>query len=95
MFFKVFTEEDILGQAVAFFLAGFETSSSALQFALYELSHNQNIQIKAREEIETVLNQHNGEISYESLQEMKYLDWIFKGTVSSLTTVTISSKIYK
>jgi cytochrome P450 family 6 len=70
-----------VAQATQFFLAGFETSSSAITFALYELAVNQDIQRKLRKEIVNVLSRFNGIISYESLKEMEYLDMCVKETL--------------
>lgn len=61
------------------FFAGFETSSTAMTFALYELAINQEIQDKAREEILTVIKAHDGKITYDALGEMHYLHMIFNG----------------
>jgi cytochrome P450 len=62
-----------------FFLAGFETSSTVLSFTLMELAANPDVQRKAQLEIDEALGQNNGEITYESLRNMKYLDWILQG----------------
>jgi cytochrome P450 family 6 len=68
-----------VAQATQFFLAGFETTSSTISFALYELAINQDIQRKLRKEIRNVLSKFDEEISYESLKEMEYLDMCVKG----------------
>jgi cytochrome P450 family 6 len=74
------TETDILAQAMVFFFAGFETSSSAMTFALFELSRRPELQRMARSNMEEVLQRHDNQVTYEALQEMTYLDWILKGT---------------
>lgn len=61
------------------FFAGYETSSTAMTFALYELAINQEIQDKVREEILTVMRAHDGIITYEGLSEMHYLHMVFNG----------------
>ncbi|XP_065339707.1 cytochrome P450 9e2-like [Cloeon dipterum] len=68
------TDDDIVAQAVIFFVGGFETSSSSLTFALMELARHPEVQQKARNNIKEVLHRHGGEMSYQALQEMTYLD---------------------
>ncbi|XP_023709398.1 probable cytochrome P450 6a14 isoform X4 [Cryptotermes secundus] len=68
-------------QAFAFFLAGFETSSTTMTFCLYELSVNPDIQERLRTEIDTVLEKHDGKISYEAVQEMSFLDKVVSETL--------------
>jgi len=62
-----------------FFSAGFETSATTMSFCLYELALNPDIQDRLRNEIDTVLKKHGGSVTYESIQEMKYLDKIVSG----------------
>ncbi|KAF2879303.1 hypothetical protein ILUMI_26858 [Ignelater luminosus] len=68
-----FEGDRVVAQAVMFYAAGFETTSGAMSFALYELCLQPTIQNKVREEIRSVLSQH-GSITYEALQELKYMD---------------------
>lgn len=58
---------------------GFETSATTMHFALYELSVNPDIQDKVRKEINTVLENHHGELTYEALMEMTYLRQVLDG----------------
>jgi cytochrome P450 family 6 len=53
---------------------GFETSSSTMSLCLFELSRNPEVKKKVHEEIDSVLAAHDGEISYDSINDMKYLD---------------------
>lgn len=50
-----------------------------MQFALYELALNQDIQNNLREEIRRVLSKHKGEWTYEAVQEMEYLGRVIDG----------------
>lgn len=73
------TIEEIAAQCFVFFVAGFETSSTTMTFALYELARHKDIQTNVRKEIETVLAKYDGQITYEAIQSMKYLDQVIKG----------------
>jgi cytochrome P450 family 6 len=69
----------IAAQAFVFFIAGFETSSATMTFCLYEMAMQPDIQKRVRAEINTVLEKHDGNITYESISEMEYLDKVVSG----------------
>lgn len=72
---------ELAAQAFVFFAAGFETSSTTMQMALFELSYRPELQTKLRNEISEVLARHNGEMSYDAIQEMTYLDQVMNGEI--------------
>ncbi|CAH1369189.1 unnamed protein product [Tenebrio molitor] len=75
---KQFTDEDVVvAQAVTFFVAGSETTSSTMGFALYEIAHHPDIQRRLRTEIGNAAQQHEG-INFDSVREMPYLDMCVK-----------------
>lgn len=51
-----------------------------MTFTLHELSLNQEIQEKARKNVQEVLERHAGEITYDSLNEMVYLEQCINGS---------------
>ncbi|KAJ8968521.1 hypothetical protein NQ317_001715 [Molorchus minor] len=70
---EILTMGELSAQCLAYFMAGYETSSSALTFTLFELARNPDIQKRVRKELETVLAAHNHEITYEVvLTDLKY-----------------------
>ncbi|CAG9827673.1 unnamed protein product [Diabrotica balteata] len=71
---KDITNLDITAQALIFYLAGFETMASSMCFVGYELAANPDYQKRLRGEIMEHLNQCKGELTYESLLKMKYMD---------------------
>lgn len=73
------TFNELAAQCFVFFVAGYETSSSTMAFALFELSRHQDIQDKLRNEIKTVLAKHKGELTYEAVKEMTYMSQVVDG----------------
>lgn len=66
-------------QAMSFFTAGNETSSSIIAYTIYELALHMDIQNRLKNEIRTSIDSHKNEFTYESIQEMKYLDMVLSG----------------
>ncbi|GLV36767.1 Cytochrome P450 6a2 [Carabus blaptoides fortunei] len=73
------TVNQIAAQCYTFFLAGFETSSTTMTFALYELSKQPEVQDKLRQDIIETLRKHDGEYSYDAIMAMNYLDKVING----------------
>ncbi|XP_018569725.1 cytochrome P450 6a2-like isoform X2 [Anoplophora glabripennis] len=71
-----FTMDQLVSQVFLFFVAGFDTSSSTMNFALYELCKHQDVQDRVREEVNEVLERHGGQFTYESIGELKYLQQV-------------------
>ncbi|KAJ6635343.1 putative cytochrome P450 6a14 [Pseudolycoriella hygida] len=75
------TLNELAANCFVFFFAGFETSSSLSTFVLYALSINNEIQEQLRNEITNVLANHGGKLTYEGMQEMKYLQMVIDETL--------------
>lgn len=79
LLFIEITDMLLTAQAFVFFVAGFETSSTTMSNAMYELALNPDIQNKLREEVRLTYKQNNGKLNYDCIKDMKYLDKVFKG----------------
>ncbi|XP_050667079.1 cytochrome P450 6B4-like isoform X1 [Leptidea sinapis] len=77
---KEITDELLYAQCVAFFSAGFETSSSTLSHTLYELAKNPEAQEKAIAEVDDYFTK-NERLTYECVQETPYLSACFNETM--------------
>lgn len=80
--FSVFTEECIAAQCFVFLTAGSESTSSTISFCLYSVAANPHVQKWLQMEIDTVLAKYNGELNYEALKEMVYLEQVVNGEYS-------------
>ncbi|XP_055326850.1 uncharacterized protein LOC129580438 [Sitodiplosis mosellana] len=75
-------DNELIAQCFLFFIAGFDTSSSALTFCAYELVANPDIQQKLYEEIDEVNEQLEGRrVTYDVLQKMIYMDQVVSETL--------------
>ncbi|CAO1431218.1 unnamed protein product [Diamesa hyperborea] len=67
------TFNQIAAQAFVFFLAGFETTSTAMTYCMYELSLNEELQEKARQSVKDAIVKH-GSLNYEAVAELRFLE---------------------
>ncbi|XP_011170634.2 probable cytochrome P450 6a17 [Solenopsis invicta] len=77
-------------QSFAFFIAGFKTSAATASFALY-LAQNEDIQDKLWEEIDEVLIKY-GDLTYDALNDMKYLQKVIDESMRKYSSVPILSR---
>ncbi|KYN29648.1 Cytochrome P450 9e2 [Trachymyrmex cornetzi] len=66
--------DDMTAQAFIFFLGGFETSSTAISFVAHEIAANPDVQTKLQQEVDNILKESNGEVSYEAINRLEYLN---------------------
>ncbi|XP_032682971.1 cytochrome P450 9e2-like [Odontomachus brunneus] len=66
--------EEMVAQAFVFFFAGFETTSTAITFLTYEIAMNPDVQARLQQDIDKVLEETNGQVTYEAINQLQYLD---------------------
>lgn len=76
-----FGGDDLVAQASVFFTGGFETSSTVMSFALYEMALQPDIQKKLRQEILEALEKNDGKVSYDMVQNLPYMDMVVSETL--------------
>lgn len=76
-------EELLVANAMVFFLAGFDTSSTAMTSCLFYLAQNQNIQDTLIEEIDSFVEAAGScfNLDYNDIQKMTYLDMVVHETL--------------
>ncbi|KAK7863018.1 hypothetical protein R5R35_010766 [Gryllus longicercus] len=68
------TDQDMTSQAVIFFFAGFETVSTAMSYCAYALARHPEVQQRLQREVDETFEKNGGKLTYEAVQEAKYLD---------------------
>lgn len=91
---REWTDVEIVAQCFLFFFAGFESSATLMSFAAHELMENPDVQQKLYEEIEEVILNLNGKpLSYEALQNMKYMDMITSEVLRKWPAAIVTDRV--
>uniref|UniRef100_A0A182MT54 Cytochrome P450 n=1 Tax=Anopheles culicifacies TaxID=139723 RepID=A0A182MT54_9DIPT len=92
------TMNELAAQVFIFFVAGFETSSTVMNFCLYELAKNADIQERLREEINHAIEINGGELTYEVVMGQEYLGQVVNETLRKYppleTTLRVTAQDY-
>ncbi|XP_015114644.1 cytochrome P450 6k1-like [Diachasma alloeum] len=88
-----FAGDNIVAQAAIFFVGGFETSSTAISFSLYELALQPEMQNRLRREITDAIEENGGRITYELIMGLPYLDMVVSETLRKYPTLPILDRI--
>ncbi|XP_011865449.1 PREDICTED: uncharacterized protein LOC105560707 [Vollenhovia emeryi] len=73
--------DDMTAQAFVFFFGGFDTTSTAMCFAAHEIAANPEVQTRLQQEIDKVLEESKGDVSYEAINQLEYLDAVISETL--------------
>lgn len=68
-------------QVYSMLFAGSETSAATVMFTLWQLALNPEVQDKLRAELLEAREKDGGNLSYETMHELRYLDMVFKETL--------------
>ncbi|XP_066602048.1 uncharacterized protein [Prorops nasuta] len=90
---KQLTLEDMTAQAMIFFFGGFDTTSTLMCFASYEIAVNPEVQEKLLEEIDKVLEETNGEPTYESINNMEYLGAVLDEALRMYPALVLNDRV--
>lgn len=80
------TDGDILDNSVLFFLAGYETTSTALAFTTHFLLHYPEVQDKIRKEVQELVDA-EGSLDYNAVSKLQYLDQVLQESLRLLPPI--------
>ncbi|KAI8923268.1 cytochrome P450 [Entophlyctis helioformis] len=75
------SEDEIIGETLAMFMAGHETTANSMTFIIMSLCQNPDVMAKVVDDIDRIYTQIGGNLTTENLFEFKYLDWVIKETM--------------
>ncbi|KAJ9573559.1 hypothetical protein L9F63_009044, partial [Diploptera punctata] len=70
------SEEDIIANALIFYFAGFDTTSTLLCLVSYEMARHPDLQSRLAEEIDNASKKNEGTFTYEIVKNLKYLEMV-------------------
>ncbi|XP_075145793.1 cytochrome P450 6g1-like [Haematobia irritans] len=84
--------DSLTGLTWSFMFAGFDTSASSMSYALFELAKNPKIQERLRKEIRDANYRNGGELSYETLNKLEYLDMVVYEAIRMYPAIAITER---
>ncbi|XP_047995350.1 cytochrome P450 9e2-like isoform X2 [Leguminivora glycinivorella] len=69
-----FSDDDLVAQAVLFYIAGYDTTANLLNYFLLEMAANPTIQEKLQSELDQLPGSHEDKEAYDSVQGLEYLE---------------------
>ena len=73
-------------------MAGTETSASTITFTLFELARNQDLMTKLQNEIDEALKKNDGQLTYDLINELPFLDLCVKETTRKYPALAILNR---
>uniref|UniRef100_A0A0K8TUI8 unspecific monooxygenase n=1 Tax=Epiphyas postvittana TaxID=65032 RepID=A0A0K8TUI8_EPIPO len=89
----VWSDVDLVAQAVIFLFAGYDTVSATMSFLLHELAVNPECQEKLVQEIRENEEINNGKFDYNSVQRMTYLDMVVSEVLRKWPGVAVVDRL--
>ena len=78
---KKLTDDEIVANCMVFLLATYKTTNGTLGLTCYYLATNPNIQERLQREVDQSWTDELEQPTYESVQEMTYMDMVISGTL--------------
>lgn len=86
-----FSREELIDQLGVFFLAGHETSASALTWAFYLLATHPDVMARVRAEVDAVVG--DGPVGFEDIKKLTYVRNVFRETLRLYPPITFLPRV--
>nr|XP_053633245.1 probable cytochrome P450 49a1 isoform X1 [Cherax quadricarinatus] len=87
------SRKDVVTLILDMLFAGVDTTSHSLSFALYLLARHPEVQTRLQEEVDTVLGDHKGPLTYQHLAKFHYLKAVVKESMRVIPSVMAFARI--
>ena len=85
-------KEAVTAHALSLYFDGFETSSVTLSFIGYHLATHEDVQDRLRGEVQSTIAKHGGQLTFEALKEMKYMDQVINESQRRISSLGVMRK---
>ncbi|XP_052740073.1 probable cytochrome P450 9f2 [Bicyclus anynana] len=89
---RQWTQTELSGQVFIFFVAGYESSATALVMCVHELALNPDVQEKLYQEVRQ-FKEERGELTYDNISTLKYLDCVLNETQRKWAAALIMDRV--
>lgn len=79
LFAAILDDKLMTANVFVFFVAGFETTASTMAYCLLELAANLDVQERMRQEIVDAITKHDGNLTYDVVKNLQYMDQVISG----------------
>ncbi|GAB0100086.1 Cytochrome P450 [Sergentomyia squamirostris] len=90
---KMMSVEQCAAQVFLFYIAGSESSAMTICFCLHELCHQRSLLLEAQHEVDAMLQRHNGNVTYDNILELNFLDKCINETIRKYPALPILNRI--
>ncbi|XP_076303805.1 cytochrome P450 9e2-like [Lasioglossum baleicum] len=86
-------EEAIVAHTLSLFIDGFESSRLTLAYVAYQLAVHPDVQEKLRYEIKSIIAKNNGELTFECLKDLKYMEQVISESQRHHSALVFMKKV--
>nr|BBE49546.1 cytochrome P450 monooxygenase [Adoxophyes honmai] len=90
---RVWSENQIVAQAITFLSAGFDTVSTAMSFLLYELAVYPDVQDRLFQEVKEHAEANGGQYDYTAILQLPYLDMVLSESLRKWPPAGVTDRL--